>query len=202
MTQKGGARPGAGRPRQVGLPGEASKVMRIPVSRVAGVREYLKLTDAQWPSVPWPDVSFSHALQFVGRPDLAAQPLHLPLFAGSVPAGFPSPAEDFVEAKLDLNEFLVEHEAATFYIRVKGHSMTEAGILNGDIIAVDRALEPQHGDIVLAVIDGDLTVKELFRQEGQIRLLPHHPDFTPIEIREGQELAIWGVVKGVVRKLR
>jgi DNA polymerase V len=141
-------------------------------------------------------------LQFVGQPDLAAQPLHLPLFAGSVPAGFPSPAEDFVEAKLDLNEFLVEHEAATFYIRVKGHSMTEAGILNGDIIAVDRALEPQHGDIVLAVIDGELTVKELFRQEGQIRLLPHHPDFTPIEIREGQELTIWGVVKGVVRKLR
>ena len=70
------------------------------------------------------------------------------------------------------------------------------------IIAVDRALEARHGDIVLAVIDGELTVKELYRLNGHIRLLPHHPDFAPIELRDGQELTLWGVVKGVVRKLR
>lgn len=80
--------------------------------------------------------------------------------------------------------------------------MSGAGILDGDLIAVDRSLEPRHGDVVLAVIDGELTVKELYKQEGQARLLAHNPDFIPIEIREGQELTVWGVVTGVVRKLR
>ena len=135
------------------------------------------------------------------RPDLSTG-LECPLFLAPVEAGFPSPAEDYAEGRLDLNEYLVEHEAATFYVRVKGHSMTGAGILDGDVIAVDRALEPRHGDIVLAVIDGELTVKELHAQQGRVRLLPHSPDFAPIEIREGQEFTLWGVVKGVVRKLR
>ena len=192
MHPKGGARPGAGRPRLTGLPGEASKVVRIPVSRVDDVRRYLKATQARWPD----------ALAFAGQPDGQAPAFNLPLFASSVRAGFPSPAEDYAESTLDLNAFLVEHEAATFYVRVKGHSMIGAGILNGDIIAVDRALEARHGDIVLAVIDNELTVKELERQGDQIRLLPHNPEFAPIEIRSGQELLIWGVVTGVVRKLR
>jgi DNA polymerase V len=80
--------------------------------------------------------------------------------------------------------------------------MSGAGILDGDIISVDRALEAHDGDIVLAVVDGELTVKELSRKPGAVRLLPHNPDFSPIEFRPGQELVIWGVVKGVVRKLR
>lgn len=129
-------------------------------------------------------------------------PSTLPLFSYRVPAGFPSPAEDYAEGKLDLNQYIVEHEAATFYIRVQGHSMTGAGILDGDVIAVDRALEPRHGDVVLAVIDGELTVKEFCKKKGQVRLLPRNPDFEPIEFKEGQELTIWGVVTGVVRKLR
>ncbi len=191
MAQHGGKRPGAGRPAGSGAFGEATRVVRIPASRVDEVRAYLKE----------PSIRNWNGLEPLGRPE-RSRPLHRPLFASRVPAGFPSPAEDYVEARLDLNEYLVEHEAATFYVRVKGHSMTGAGILDGDIIAVDRALEAQHGDIVLAVIDGELTVKELFRQEARIRLLPHHPEFAPIEIRDGQELTIWGVVKGVVRKLR
>jgi DNA polymerase V len=187
MTSHGGKRPGAGR-----KPGpEPSKVIRIPASRVDEVRKYL----AQPRIRVWGNV------EYLGVPVQGAK-LALPLFDGSVPAGFPSPAEDYAEETLDLNTYLVDHEAATFYVRVKGHSMTGAGILDGDILAVDRALEARHGDIVLAVIDGELTVKELSIENGWVRLLPHHPDFPPIDFKTGQELTIWGVVKGVVRKLR
>lgn len=129
-------------------------------------------------------------------------PLRLELFANRVNAGFPSPAEDYVEGKLDLNEYIVEHEASTFYVRIQGHSMSGAGMLDGDVIAVDRSLEPRHNDIVLAVIDGELTVKQLHKQNGQVRLVAHNPEFQPIVIRDTQELTIWGVVTGVVRKLR
>lgn len=169
--------------------------MRIPVSRIDDVRTYLTR----------PRGIMAQAggnVEWIGHAHLPPQSVRLPLFASRVPAGFPSPAEDYAEGHLDLNEFLVEHEAATFYVRVQGHSMSGAGILDGDVIAVDRALEARHGDIVLAVIDNELTVKELYRQNGQIRLLPNNPEFSPIEIKPGQELTIWGVVKGVVRKLR
>jgi DNA polymerase V len=192
MARHGGARPGAGRPRQTGLPGEATKVVRIPVSRVDDVRHYLKVTQPRW----------ADSIEPAGMPMADAPRRALPLFASRVQAGFPSPAQDYAEGLLDLNEFMVEHEAATFYVRVQGQSMVGAGILDGDIIAVDRALEARHGDIVLAVIDNELTVKELYQQNGQVRLLPHNPDFQPIEIKEGQELSVWGVVKGVIRKLR
>lgn len=187
MTLRGGKRPGAGR-----KPGpEPTKPVRIPVSRVDEVRAYLAR----------PALHAWGMLAPLGVPERATARA-LPLFDGVVRAGFPSPAEDYAEGRLDLNDYLVEHEAATFYVRVKGHSMSGAGILDGDVIAVDRALEPRHGDIVVAVIDGELTVKELHREGGALRLLPHHPDFAPIEVGPGQELSVWGVVKGVVRKLR
>lgn len=169
--------------------------MRIPVSRIDDVRAYLTRPRAMMAQAPG-------NVEWIGPASRAGQAVRLPLFASRVPAGFPSPAEDYAEGHLDLNEYLVEHEAATFYVRVQGHSMSGAGILDGDVIAVDRALEARHGDIVLAVIDNELTVKELYRLNGQVRLLPHHPDYAPIEIKPGQELTIWGVVKGVVRKLR
>lgn len=186
---RGGIRPGQGRKPGTGQYGEATQVMRVPISRIPEIKAYLQQPRR------------SPELEWIGTPDLST-PLNLLLFAGSVPAGFPSPAEDYVEGQLDLNDYLVEHEAATFYVRVKGESMMGAGILNGDILAVDRALDAHHGDIVLAVIDGELTVKELHRQNGVIQLLPHNPAFDPIELKEGQELQIWGVVKGVVRKLK
>jgi DNA polymerase V len=159
---------------------------------VDDVKRYLKDTQVRWPD----------SLQAFGFAVADAAKLKLPLFASRVQAGFPSPAEDYAEGQLDLNEYIVEHEAATFYIRVQGHSMVGAGILDGDIIAVDRSLEARHGDIVLAVIDNELTVKELYKLAGTIKLLPHNPEFQPIEIKAGQELTIWGVVSGVVRKLR
>ena len=125
-----------------------------------------------------------------------------PLFLSRVPAGFPSPAEDYVEGSLDLNEHLIEHREATFFVRVKGQSMTGAGIADGDLLVVDRSLEAGDGDIVVAVVDGELTVKRLSRRSGRVRLLAEHPGFAPIEFRDGQELTVWGVVTSVVHRIR
>lgn len=125
-----------------------------------------------------------------------------PLFLSRVPAGFPSPADDYVEGALDLNEHLIAHREATFFVRVKGHSMTGAGIRDGDLLVVDRSLEPASGDIVVAVVDGELTVKRLWRRAGRVRLLAEHPGFAPIEFREGQELTVWGVVTSVIHRIK
>ena len=125
-----------------------------------------------------------------------------PLFLSRVPAGFPSPAEDYVECGLDLNEHLIAHREATFFVRVKGHSMTGAGIRDGDLLVVDRALEAGDGDIVVAVVDGELTVKRLWRRGGRVRLLAENPAFAPIELKDGQELAVWGVVTSVIHRVR
>ena len=125
-----------------------------------------------------------------------------PLFLSRVPAGFPSPAEDYVEGALDLNEHLIAHREATFFVRVKGHSMTGAGIRDGDLLVVDRALEAGDGDVVVAVVDGELTVKRLSRRGGRVRLIPESPGFEPIEFKDGQELTVWGVVTSVIHRVR
>lgn len=126
--------------------------------------------------------------------------LERPLFGASTPAGFPSPADDYIECGLDLNEFLVAHPAATYYVRVSGDSMIEAGILHGDYLIVDRAVEPYSGAIVVAVVEGELTVKRLHRQRGVIELRPENKAYPPIRIKQDMELLIWGVVSGVFRK--
>ena len=125
-----------------------------------------------------------------------------PLFGHKVRAGFPSPADDYVEAFLDLNEHLIEHKEATFFVRATGDSMTGAGIQEGNLLVVDRALEARHGDIVIAVIDGDLTVKRLDKRRGKIRLVAENPAYAPIELKDGQELTIWGVVTSVIQRFK
>jgi len=128
--------------------------------------------------------------------------LKLPLLLSTVRAGFPSPADDYVEGSLDLNEHLIAHKEATFFIRVKGRSMVEVGINSGDLLVVDRSLDPVNGDIVVAALDGEFTVKRLDLQSGQVRLLPANSLFRPIELSEGQELTIWGVVTSVIHEFR
>ena len=128
--------------------------------------------------------------------------LERPLFLSRVPAGFPSPAEDYVECGLDLNEHLIAHREATFFVRVKGHSMTGAGIRDGDLLVVDRSLEAGDGDIVIAVVDGELTVKRLSRRGCRVRLLAEHPSYAPIEFKDGQELVVWGVVTSFIHRVR
>ncbi|OAI14873.1 peptidase S24 [Methylomonas lenta] len=128
--------------------------------------------------------------------------LDLPLFGSKIPAGFPSPADDHLEATIDLNLQYIRHPAATFFVRVQGHSMINAGIHNGDMLVVDRSLEAISGSIVIAVVNGELTVKRLIRNDSGIWLMPENPDFQPLLIRDGMELHIWGVVAHVIHSLQ
>jgi len=124
------------------------------------------------------------------------------LFIVTVPAGFPSPAEDFAEGPLDLNRHLVRHPAATFFVRVKGDSMTGVGIYSGDLLIVDRAINPTNGSIVIAVVNGNLTVKRFHQSSNDsITLLPENPAYAPIEIDRDTDFAIWGVVTKAVHFL-
>lgn len=124
----------------------------------------------------------------------------LKLFSHRISAGFPSPAADYAEDGLDLNQYLVENKPATFMFTVKGDSMLGAGICDGDKVVVDKALKPKHKDIVVAVVDGEYTIKRLYQSRGRIELQPENPSYQPITFSEGNELQIWGVVVGVVRK--
>ena len=125
-----------------------------------------------------------------------------PLYSHSISAGFPSPADDYIEDKLDLNELLINNKAATFFLRVKGDSMLNAGIHHADIIVVDRSVQPVHRSIVVAVVDGELTVKRLISRGGVTELHAENLQYAPICLQEGQELTIWGVVTSSVHQLR
>jgi DNA polymerase V len=125
-----------------------------------------------------------------------------PLYSHSISAGFPSPADDYIEDRLDLNELLVSNKPATFFLRVKGDSMVNAGIHHGDIIVVDRSLQPVHRAIVVAVVDGELTVKRLISRSGITELHAENPKYAPIRLQEGQELTIWGVVTSSVHQVK
>ena len=124
-----------------------------------------------------------------------------PLFLCPVPAGFPSPADDFVERQLDLNEYLVRNPPATFLVRVTGESMVDAGIQDGDILVVDRSLPPEDGRVVIAVLDGELAVKRLRLRDGRPRLLAENGDHSFRELAEGTDFAVWGVVTFALREL-
>ena len=125
----------------------------------------------------------------------------LPLFLHTVPAGFPSPATDHLDDGLDLNTYLVRHKASSYYFTVQGDSMTGACIMDGDKVLVDRSIEPRHGNFVVAVIDGAYTLKRLVRRAGELALHAENPAYPAIHLRDGEELVIWGVVVGVVRKV-
>jgi DNA polymerase V len=126
------------------------------------------------------------------------KPLRLPLCAGRAAAGFPSPAADHLDRRLDLNEHLVLHPQATFFMRVKGDSMTGAGIHDGDLLIVDRSLEPVTGRVVVAALDGELAVKRLRRRHGRVILTSENPAYPDVVVAEDRELQIWGVVAYVV----
>jgi DNA polymerase V len=130
----------------------------------------------------------------------AKQKLERPIYLASVAAGFPSPAGDYIDKKLDLNELLIKHPAATFFVRAKGDSMAGAGIRSGDILIVDRALEPGDGRIVIAAVEGDLTVKRIRKKDGKLFLEPENDQFQPIEITADRSLLVWGVVTHVIHK--
>lgn len=144
------------------------------------------------------------------QPTVCQQPLAMaalaavcatPMFVSRISAGFPSPATDYMEDGLDLNEYLVQHKAASFLFEVKGDSMRNAGIIDGDKVVVDRSIEPRHGKIVIAIVEGEFTIKRLYRRAGRIELRPENPAYPVIAIQPDAQLEIWGVVAAVVRRL-
>lgn len=132
----------------------------------------------------------------------AAEPsqIALPLFTERVPAGFPSPAQDYVEEELDLNSYCIRHPTATYFLRASGNSMTEAGIRSGDLLVVDRSVNPEHGDIVIAAIDGEFTVKQL-QTRPRLALRPMSAGYSPI-YPDPDTLEIFGVVMHFVHSTR
>ena len=124
----------------------------------------------------------------------------IPLLAHPVPAGFPNPANDHVEREIDLNRELVDHPAATFFMRVEGHSMTGAGIHDGDILVIDKSLDPVPGKIVIAVLDGEFTVKRLVKERGRTLLRAEAPGIPDIHVKPDQQFDVWGVVTYSIHK--
>lgn len=122
-----------------------------------------------------------------------------PLFLTCVSAGFPSPAEDYIEGQLDLNRHLIRHPVATFYVRVAGDSMIDAGIHPGSILVVDRAVEADDGDIVIARLNDELCVKRLRIDEGRVWLMPENIAYEPIEVTEEMDFEVWGRVMHSIR---
>lgn len=166
----GGKRKGAGRPKSNGEP---TKPIRIPLSKLQAVKA---LVD-----------------------DNNESPC-IPLYSNSVQAGFPSPADDYIECRLDLNSHLIKHPAATFFVKAAGDSMLNAGIHSGDMLIVDRSLEATHGKIVIVALNGELTVKRLHRANGEVKLMPENPAFEAIDVTQEQDLVIWGVVTHVIHE--
>ncbi|VEB37864.1 Peptidase S24 family protein [Legionella sainthelensi] len=165
--------PRGGKREGAGRPrGEPTKIIRIPVSQLADFARLKKQPDYQ-----------------------------LPIFSSKVQAGFPSPADDYIEGYLDLNTKFIKHPSATFVVQAIGESMVEAGIFSGDWLLVDRSIEPSDGRIVIAAINGELTVKRLFKKTGKVQLLPANPQFNPIDITEESDMVIWGVVTLVLHEL-
>ena len=124
----------------------------------------------------------------------------LPLVETTVSAGFPSPADDYSEARLDLNKELISNESATFYARVKGDSMTLAGISDGDLLIIDKSKTPVNGSIVVCLIDGEFTVKRLQKKDNQFYLMPENDKYQPIRIKPENDVTIWGVVTYTIKK--
>jgi len=192
----GGKRQGAGRKPGTSKYGEPTTVVRIPESRKQTVLDFVSTLAAE------KQTTALMAPQAFMRPASNPERLHTQLFSYSVRAGFPSPADDYVAETLDLNEHLISHKEATFFLRAKGHSMTGAGIHDGDLLVVDRSLAPTHRSVIIAVVDGEFTVKRLYKRGGKIRLMAENPEFAPIEFNEGQELQVWGIVTSVVHRMK
>lgn len=163
---------GAGRPKGSGKFGVPTKAIRVPLSEVENILKFLQ-----------------------------KQSYHLPFYQHTISAGFPSPAEDGSEERQDLNELLIKHPSATFFLKVSGVSMIKAGIHHNDILIVDRSLEPSHGKVVIASVNGELTVKRLHIEGKKIQLVPENEGYPSIEISEDMDLHVWGVVTYVIHAL-
>ena len=185
----GGARKGAGRKKNSGSFKEETKVIRVPMS----------LVDSLIPTIEVYKSQVKSKVEVFLTKDNPTE-LSIPIFTSRVQAGFPSPADDHLEDALDLNTHLIHHKEATFFVKAQGDSMLGAGIQQGDILIVDKSLSAKSGKIVIAVVDGEFTVKRLHKYKGNITLKAENPDFEDIKIGGTDELIIWGVVTSVIHQ--
>ena len=169
---RGGKRKGAGRPKGTGKFGEPTKAIRLPISMIDRIMLFIE-----------------------------QKGLSFPLYNDQVQAGYPSPAEDAPVDKLDLGSYLVQNPASTFFVKVTGESMTGAGIFPDDLLIVDRSVAASNGDVVVAVVDGEFTVKRLFISKRKIELRPENDKVSPISLNDESELNVWGVVKNVIHRV-
>lgn len=167
----GGKRTGAGRPKGSGKFGEVTERLRVPASMIDEVVRFVE-----------------------------SKAFKLPLYSATVQAGSPAFADDCIERRMDLNSHLVRKPEDTFLVRAAGDSMIDANIRDGDLLVVDRAMPAKHGKIVVAAVDGALTVKFLITKQGRTYLMPANPEYTPIPVNPETGVTIWGVVTSSVRE--
>ena len=184
----GGKRDGAGRKTKYDEP---SKVIRIPLSREEDVKRFLSL----------PKIKINNEVSSIISLEAKTR-LEIPVAMQKVAAGFPSPAQDYIDKTIDLNEYLIKNQVATFIIEVESLSLLNAGIDLNDKIIVDRSLTPKHDDIVLVLIDNDFTLKRLVMKGSEVWLAADNPDYPDIHFKEGQTATLWGVVTSVIKKFR
>ncbi len=175
MSSHGGKREGAGRKSGSGKYGEPTKALRVPASLVKDVKDFIRVKKVKRQRIP--------------------------LYMAGVPAGSPSFLEDHVEDYIDLNEFFIKDMEQTFMVMAEGDSMVGANIRSGDILIVDRSIEAQHGHIVIAGVDDNLTVKRLHIKDSEIFLKPENDKYEPIKLNGNSRLHIWGVVTNIIHRL-
>lgn len=192
QNKRGGVRAGAGRKKGSSVYGETTMAIRVPESMIPEVKSLLALRKQHAVLSNDTDILY---------PVRNPRALLLPLFSGKVAAGFPSPADDYIEKTLDLNELLVQKPAATFFVRAEGESMLGAGIHPNDILVVDRSLKPVSGKIVICALNGELTVKRLKSDRGVMVLAAENPAYADIIINADMDVVIWGVVTNVIHSV-
>ena len=205
MSTHGGKRENAGRPSGQGKFGEPTKVMRIPESQTGTVKNFLEALQRKRSQAGSDSAVTEINVDEFFTPGIPEQPTLLPLFSTKVAAGFPSPADDYVEKSLDVSEFLIDHAASTFFVTIKGESMIDVGLLPDDKVVVDRSKTPVLGDIVLAVVDREFTIKIYDHGANNMpRLMPANSSgaYRPIYIRPDTQFAIFGVVIGSFRRFK
>lgn len=193
-------KPGAGRKIGTGKFGEDTSVVRIPTSQEPVIKDFLAAYQRK------KLVSDLDSVDDFSLPSLSALPVYLPIYSSKVSAGFPSPAEDHVETRLDPSEFLIDQKDSTFFVTIQGYSMIDVGLLPGDKAVIDRSKDASVGDIVLAIVNSEFTIKILGRHSKTKapRLLPANStgEYSPIEITEEMQFEIWGVCTGSFRRFQ
>jgi len=195
-NDRGGKRPGSGRPVGSGKYKEPTKAIRVPEGSVSYIKEYLT---SEYLKPRKQKIADSNVVM-LGQSVEQTPSQEFPLFSSKVAAGMPSFADEHLDDSIDLNNYLVDKPVSTFMLRVQGLSMRDAGILPDDILIVDRSQKAKHNKIIIAAVDGELTVKRLYRRGDTLKLLPENPDYSEIVIRDESQLVIWGVVTGSFRK--